>query len=297
MTNTESRVVVGLEELAASDDEQALDPIDENLTAADIRELDAYAFDSEHRTLVGLGPVERARRSRRTTEIPDSQRMPQSEPPGPFIANDDEADDEELARALRGRKLGPWSLAVPTALALAAAALALVRGLASPAPTMGKPVLAAGAAQATEKLSPKVELTPAPAPPPAVESSNEREPAQPDPAQPDPAQPAVVEPAPRSSAVAVPVAPPALPVKLPELTPPTVIDMSPGAGESVGTLDISSSPPANVVLDGRPLGKAPRLVHLPPGAHTVLFIHPLYGRQSLSVNVSSGHTTQASADF
>jgi hypothetical protein len=31
--------------------------------------------------------------------------------------------------------------------------------------------------------------------------------------------------------------------------------------------------------------------------HTVLFIHPLYGRQLLNVNVTAGAATGASADF
>ena len=65
----------------------------------------------------------------------------------------------------------------------------------------------------------------------------------------------------------------------------------------VGALTITSNPPANVVLDGRPLGKAPRIVKVPAGLHTVLFIHPLYGRKSLSVKVGAGATTSASAAF
>jgi hypothetical protein len=38
-------------------------------------------------------------------------------------------------------------------------------------------------------------------------------------------------------------------------------------------------------------------VQVPPGPHTVLFIHSLYGRQSLKVNVSPGRATSASANF
>jgi hypothetical protein len=69
-----------------------------------------------------------------------------------------------------------------------------------------------------------------------------------------------------------------------------------GTGSS-GTLSITSSPPANIVLDGRPLGKAPRSVDVPAGNHTVTFVHPKYGRQSVTVNVSPDQTTSASADF
>jgi hypothetical protein len=76
-----------------------------------------------------------------------------------------------------------------------------------------------------------------------------------------------------------------------------VVDLSSGADANVGALTVTSNPPANVVLDGRPLGKAPRIVKVPAGRHTVLFIHPLYGRQSLSVKVAAGATTNASIDF
>lgn len=73
---------------------------------------------------------------------------------------------------------------------------------------------------------------------------------------------------------------------------------SSGAATSgTGSLNITSSPPASVVLDGRPLGKAPRVVDVPAGTHTVVFIHPKYGRQSVTVNAVPGRTTSASADF
>jgi hypothetical protein len=64
-----------------------------------------------------------------------------------------------------------------------------------------------------------------------------------------------------------------------------------------GLLAASSSPPAMVVIDGRPVGKSPRAVELPAGAHTVVFIHPELGRQSVTVNVTPGKTTSAAADF
>jgi hypothetical protein len=64
-----------------------------------------------------------------------------------------------------------------------------------------------------------------------------------------------------------------------------------------GLLAASSSPPAMVVIDGRPVGKSPRAVELPAGAHTVVFIHPELGRQSVTVNVTPGKTTSAAAEF
>lgn len=68
-------------------------------------------------------------------------------------------------------------------------------------------------------------------------------------------------------------------------------------GVTTGTLNITSSPPSNIVLDGRPLGKAPRAVVMPAGSHTVVFVHPKFGRQSLTVNVAADQTTNASVDF
>ena len=68
-------------------------------------------------------------------------------------------------------------------------------------------------------------------------------------------------------------------------------------GLPTGTLNITSSPPANIVLDGRPLGKTPHAVVMPAGSHTVVFVHPKFGRQSLTVNVAADQTTNASVDF
>ncbi len=97
--------------------------------------------------------------------------------------------------------------------------------------------------------------------------------------------------------VTVPVMFAARPLELPEQGPPSVVDLSISPDANVGAINVTSNPPANLVLDGRPLGKAPRVVRVPAGVHTLLFIHPLYGRQSFSVNVGPGATTNASADF
>ena len=64
-----------------------------------------------------------------------------------------------------------------------------------------------------------------------------------------------------------------------------------------GLLAASSTPPALVVVDGRPIGKSPRAIELPSGVHTVTFVHPELGRQSLTVNVTPGKTTNAAAEF
>jgi len=112
-----------------------------------------------------------------------------------------------------------------------------------------------------------------------------------------PTAPPEVAPQPAATRVIAPVVAVPPPVTLPELPPPSVVDLAGGADPSVGTINVTSSPPANVVLDGRPLGKAPRVVRVPAGVHTLVFVHPLYGRQLLSVSVIPGVTARASANF
>jgi len=308
MTNTESRIAVELEELAAAwDDADALDDAQQPSHDAGVRKLADYGFDSDSRTLVGLGPVERARRSRTGTDAPESQRMPPSEPPGPFIADDE--DDEELARSLRGRKLGRWAFALPAAALVGLAAVALVRPLASRAPATGRLAVAAVASKVSATLNAQVDalklLATAPASEPDPTSAAEQPAQQEEPTEGASATerrgerstPERVAAAPHVAAASVPPTPPVVPVKLPELPPPTVIDMSNSADARVGTLNVLSSPPASVVLDGRPIGQAPRIVQVPAGTHTVVFIHPLYGRQLRRVIVNPGKTTAASANF
>jgi hypothetical protein len=84
--------------------------------------------------------------------------------------------------------------------------------------------------------------------------------------------------------------------KQPELAPGRVSAKSAG-NEPLGALEVTSNPPSGLVLDGRPVGKAPRLIQLPSGPHTVLFVHPERGRMSVTVNVRPGRTTSASANF
>lgn len=287
MTNTESRSPVGLDELDNWGDTEAFEN-GEHIAEADIRDLAVYGFDSDKRTLVGLGPVERARRARQAAEAPDSQRMPQSEPPGPFIAAEDE-DDAELLRSLRRPKLGRWALALPAALLVAAAALIAVRVSAPAAPPSSQPALAANAAPAVAAPAPELDRENAQAAP----SDDSGVAAQP---EIDPSS-LPLEPSSQSASLKTPVVPAPPPVTLPDQPSPTITDGSNATDTSVGSLNVTSNPPANVLLDGRPLGQAPRLVQVPPGKHTVLFIHPLYGRRSLKVNVNAGQTTSASADF
>ncbi len=272
MTYTESRIAIELEELALGDDAQALEGAEPRISKGKTREHSRYGFDSNERTLVGLGPVERARRSRAGGDVPDSQRGPQSEAPGPFIA------DDEVPPQLPGRRVPVWAVAAPVLLAVGVIAVAALRGLGSGPPAASP----ASQAPLTVVAAPEPDVPAPPAPPvDPVQTATA------------PERSVTVETAPRNAAAA----PSTLPVKLPELTTPAVVDLSSHADAKVGALNLSSNPPANVVLDGRPLGKSPRVVKVPAGPHTVVFIHPLYGRQSVNVKVGPGGTANASADF
>jgi len=143
MTNPESRTV-RLDELALSVDACAAGAKegehDREIGEAEVPELSAYGYDSNAQTLVGIGPVERAERAERASrarrdappepvplppvDLPESVRMPHSEPPGPFVAS----DEAELTPALPLKKGGPWAVALTAAL-VAAAAVAVVRGV------------------------------------------------------------------------------------------------------------------------------------------------------------------------
>ena len=318
MTNTTSRTPEGLDELRSWDDADALANQVEQLEDAKGRGLAVYGFHSDQRTLVGLGPVERRRRARESSDVPYSQRVPQSEPPGPFIAGDDE--DGELLRALRARKVRPWAVALPGALVVAAAAVVAVRAFAPQAPAAKLPAAAAKAPAAAVTANARAaavaanargaaatlpaaasdgaasQTDTASAEPPVEADRRPEDSAEPEPrkveaaraGQAEPLAAAVVEGS--NGASKEPFAP-----KLP--LPAPVDGSIAGAKAPVGSLNVTSNPPANVVLDGRPIGQAPRVVQVSPGTHTVLFIHPLYGRKLLNVNVSAGRASSAAANF
>jgi hypothetical protein len=65
-----------------------------------------------------------------------------------------------------------------------------------------------------------------------------------------------------------------------------------------GRLNINSIPASNVILDGRPLGQTPKIgISVPAGSHTVMFVHPQYGRKIQSVRVKPGGTATAAVRF
>jgi hypothetical protein len=68
--------------------------------------------------------------------------------------------------------------------------------------------------------------------------------------------------------------------------------------ETGGKLNINSIPYSKIVLDGRPLGETPRVeVAVAAGPHTVLFVHPDYGRIQKEVYVDTGRTVLAAVRF
>jgi PEGA domain len=293
MTKIESRAL-DLEELPPWDDADEQAP--EATQSSGERELAAYTLDSEQRTLVGIGPLERARRSRAAAaaaaaaSMSASPALPPSEPPGPFIVD----DDEELPPSFRGRKLGKRTLLVAAALLVPLAGVGLVRGLSSPeAPPSAPPRAAAAQPLPSPKLT---------EPPPPSEGAESQPPAAPPGAR-EAADDASAAERGKERARSTPAAerapsdPSPPPVKLAELPPtPTLVDRASGSANA-GTINVTSTPPASVVLDGRPVGKSPRSVRVPAGAHTVVFIHPLYGRRTVSVNVRPGATAGAATEF
>ena len=70
------------------------------------------------------------------------------------------------------------------------------------------------------------------------------------------------------------------------------------ADTGMATLNIMSVPPANCVLDGRPLGQTPKPgVSVSAGTHTILFVHPEKGRKTQTVTVKGGETKPVIVKF
>lgn len=84
---------------------------------------------------------------------------------------------------------------------------------------------------------------------------------------------------------------------------PYAVRMVSGATESrqaseQGTLNVNSIPVSNAILDGRPLGSTPKMgLSVAAGPHTVVFVHPEYGRKSVAVTVEAGQTAIAATRF
>ena len=217
--------------------------------------------------------AELADQSPQAEATPESVPMPHSEPPGPFVSGD---DDDETALCLPMQKGGPWLL-LPAVL-VAAAAFAVVRGVVphSTAPRLHAAAITAPSPLANELRTSLARFETAAAvseEPAALTTSSVRAREVPEPAASPPTAPRGKPPELHAGAKSASVEP------------------------ALGVLDASSNPPSSLVLDGRPLGKTPRVVQLSTGPHTVVFVHPERGRMSVTVNVRAGRTTSASADF
>ena len=71
----------------------------------------------------------------------------------------------------------------------------------------------------------------------------------------------------------------------------------PAAKGGNATLTFASKPDSMVIFDGRPLGKTPKSATVPPGQHTVVFVHPEHGRKAKTVNVTAGQKATLTVKF
>lgn len=87
------------------------------------------------------------------------------------------------------------------------------------------------------------------------------------------------------------------PVSAPASTPATKT-ASASAATGQGTLNINSIPASNVLLDGKPVGKTPKVgMSVSAGSHTVVFVHAEYGRKTVVVTVVPGRAATAMTRF
>jgi hypothetical protein len=70
----------------------------------------------------------------------------------------------------------------------------------------------------------------------------------------------------------------------------------PAGGETDATLHVIANPPANVVVDGRPLGMTPQTITLAPGAHVIVFAGA-ESREVRQIDLSAGGEKTVSVSF
>ena len=99
----------------------------------------------------------------------------------------------------------------------------------------------------------------------------------------------------------VPVTPPANPSPGPVVTPLGAVvaarPPAPRPHRAHTSLNMDALPRASVVLDGQPIGDTPRRVVVTPGEHTVSFVHPELGTQTMTVLATKDRVTFAKAKF
>jgi hypothetical protein len=68
-------------------------------------------------------------------------------------------------------------------------------------------------------------------------------------------------------------------------------------GQGTGTIKANSIPVSDVLVDGRIAGQTPANISAAPGLHTVVFIHPDYGRREVVVQVKPNQDAMAAVRF
>ena len=68
-------------------------------------------------------------------------------------------------------------------------------------------------------------------------------------------------------------------------------------GPATGTIKANSIPVSDVLVDGRIHGRTPANISTAPGLHTVVFIHPDYGRREVVVQVKPNQDAVAAVRF
>jgi serine/threonine-protein kinase len=100
------------------------------------------------------------------------------------------------------------------------------------------------------------------------------------------------------SAAPPPATPRSTPAAPPAAAPAPATPAAPKAAAGANaSLTFASNPPSNVIFDGRPLGKTPKSATVPPGAHTVVFVHPEFGRKAKTINVNPGQKATLQVKF
>jgi len=92
-------------------------------------------------------------------------------------------------------------------------------------------------------------------------------------------------------------APPPSPAPAPAVREQTEA-AEPATASGMGKLNVNSLPVSKVLVDGRALGSTPRVdITIPSGVHTVTFVHPDFGKRSVTVTVKPGQAATASVRF
>jgi hypothetical protein len=67
---------------------------------------------------------------------------------------------------------------------------------------------------------------------------------------------------------------------------------------ALGTIRITSSPAANIVINGQPAGvRSAVTARVEPGTHVIAFVHSKHGRKVRTVRVEPGTTATAAVSF